>query len=187
MTSSPLTPSARSGQMMRSQRHRRSVLPRRSQTTGLHRACRRSSLRARRPVRRRLVPALPGLAHRHDDHVPMPRLRIRRHHWHGDQRSSAPAAQRLRSRWSKAAFASERDLLRRATTLLRIFDVAGPRPVTAGWRARCRTSAACAGRPRSGSVRRRDSPRSTPGNRSDPRFHVASPSRRVADMVDMPA
>jgi hypothetical protein len=33
------------------------------------------------------VPALGRPAHRDDDHVPMPRLPVRHHHWSRDQRS----------------------------------------------------------------------------------------------------
>jgi len=63
-------------------RLRRSLLPGGPQAADLGRACRRPPLRVRRPVhvRRPVMPAVRRPAHRHDAHVPVPRLPVRCQH-----------------------------------------------------------------------------------------------------------
>ena len=70
------------------ERLRRPLLPGRPQATDLRRSRRRPPLRVRRPLhlRRPGMPAVRRAAHRHDAHVPVPRLPVRHHHRRRDQR-----------------------------------------------------------------------------------------------------
>src|SRR6185437_6910229 len=116
-------------------RLRRLVLPERSQIAALRRAGRRPAVCVRRSLHLRwqLVPALRRLAHRDDDHVPVPRLGVRRHHRRRGPRSGDPTAQRVRSAGGRRqGSASGSDHIQRAATT----RYRSPLPALTGWQGR---------------------------------------------------